>query len=693
MSEKAISGKHQNPEVPPTAGGQQASKDELAEPPPPGSTETDRGDRRTLIVALAGAIALVALGQHIFTSQPGSKTTGLLLVLSGIGLFILGRHLYLKRDLPGWVSGVGAQFDLLRFQLVVLGLAIVCAFMAHSFAGDGPKMINPAAALLVWLAALGMVILGSYGAGSPSGDHPTEALSGGAWSRREMATLLALFLFAFLVRWAANGDIPHGLSGDEGSAGLVAVSMLEGRFNNPFTMGWYSFPSLFFFIPAIFIGVLGHTYEALRTPAALAGALTVVGLYWLARPLFGKATAALSAIMLAGLGFHVHFSRIGLNNVWDGLVTVFALGMFWRGWQTGRRGYFFGAGLLLGLSQYLYASARLLPILLLAWLVLAFVYDRKQFKSRLPDLFRLGMVAMVVFLPLGLYYLNHPDEFLAPMVRFGILSGDWIEATSRATGQAPWQVLLENLRNAALGFTSIPLRNWYNSGRPMLLALPAGLFVLGVTLAILNLRDPRYWLVLLWLLGVVFIGGLTESTPASQRYVIGAPVAALMVAIPLATIGEWMMDGFPRGRTLVYGAMAGIMLLAVVLELRFYFGNYAPGAGQGDINTQVAGRMGLYLAKYPPASEAFFFGPPRMGYHGFGTISFLAPQVIGQDVPEVLAGPPGWELSAPRTAFIFLPERQAESAFVTNRYPGGNSQWFYASNGTPLFLLYEVAGP
>jgi len=198
---------------------------------------------------------------------------------------------------------------------------------------------------------------------------------------------------------------------------------------------------------------------------------------------------------------------------------------------------------------------------------------------------------------------------------------------------------------------------------------------------------------LLWLLGVVFIGGLTESAPASQRYVIGAPVAALIVAIPLATIGEWMMDGFPRGRTLVFGAMAGVMLLAVVLELRFYFGNYAPGAGQGDINTQVAGQMGLYLAKYPPASEAYFFGPPRMGYHGFGTISFLAPQVTGQDVPEVLTGPPGWELSAPRTVFIFLPERQAESAFVMQRYPSGNSQWFYASKGTPLFFLYEVARP
>jgi 4-amino-4-deoxy-L-arabinose transferase-like glycosyltransferase len=135
--------------------------------------------------------------------------------------------------------------------------------------------------------------------------------------------------------------------------------------NNPFITGWFHFPSLFFFLPASTIALGGRTIEVVRLPAAIAGACTVVGVFGLSRSLFGRMTGWLSAILLAGISFHIHFSRIGLNNIWDGLFTVCTLLFFWKGWKSGDRRYFLIAGGFLGLSQYFYASSHILPAIIL----------------------------------------------------------------------------------------------------------------------------------------------------------------------------------------------------------------------------------------------------------------------------------------------------------------------------------------
>ncbi|MBM2848562.1 MAG: glycosyl transferase, family 39, partial [Anaerolineales bacterium] len=327
--------------------------------------------RIALIVLLLSAVGLMALGQQIFIRAPETRVTGLPFIVGGVGLFVLGRHLYLTRALPNWLNALSARLRITPFQLILLLLAGMSAYAARFFAGNDAKMLNPLAAVASWLAALGLVMTGSYDFGAGRNSSAVSEVLGPSWSRREMFAMAALMIFAFLVRAVANGEIPHVLTGDEGSAGLAAVDILEGRFNNPFIVSWFSFPSLFFFAPAVSIGIWGQTYEALRLPSAFAGALTVGGLYWLARPMFGRGVAGVSAAMLATLNFHVHFSRIGLNNIWDGLFAVLALGMLWRGWLSGRRSYFVGAGFLVGLSHYFYTSATVVPLMMLAWLTLA----------------------------------------------------------------------------------------------------------------------------------------------------------------------------------------------------------------------------------------------------------------------------------------------------------------------------------
>jgi 4-amino-4-deoxy-L-arabinose transferase-like glycosyltransferase len=661
--------------------------------PPSAMPTVDRelNYRIVLVEASLSAVGFTALGQQIFTGAPETRLEGLPFILVGVALFVLVWYLHGRRTLPTWFDGLSLRMRLLPFQLTLLPLALGCSYVARVFAGNDALMKNPLAAVICWIIAVGLVIAGTYPAGGRREAGNNLAMVGESWRRWELIAVGGLFVFAFGVRVFNNGGIPAALTGDEGSVGLAAVSYVEGHFNNPFIVSWFAFPSFFFTLPATAIAFLGHTYAALRLPSAVAGALTVVGLYWLARPMFGRMTAGISATLLAVLNFHIHFSRIGLNNIWDGLFLVFTLGLLWRGWQTGGRLHFIAAGLLVGLSQFFYSSAAALPLIILAWLALNAITGWHDTRQHLPDLFSMALVAVVVYLPLGLYFLSHPDDYFAPINRVTILNNGWLDMASRSTGLRPWQLLINNYRDSALAFTSLPLRAWYDSGKPMLLALPATLFIFGVVLAVFNLRDRRYWLLLLWLASAISVGALTENTPAAQRYIIGAPVAVLLAGIALAAMAGWVIDVWPRWRGMTYGAVMAVLVVSAWSDLSFYFGEYALKGGQGDGNTQVAGALGQYLKTYPAGSQVFFFGPPRMGYSGFSTLPYLAPQVHGQDVAEVLTAPPDWSITDARAAaFVFLPERETELAFVSQRYPGGASKSFYNRDGLPLFLVYEI---
>jgi 4-amino-4-deoxy-L-arabinose transferase-like glycosyltransferase len=666
-------------------------------PPPPAPTperppsdppEGDPGFRLTFAVSLASAVAFVILGQFIYSLDEQNHLRGVVLIALGLALFVLARLTYAKREDPRWLRGFAGRLGLQPFQLILILPGLGAATATRWLAGEEPMMSHPWLALLAYLGGLAVLVVGWRRRQSPQEAQEASPL-GPPWTRPEIWLFVALAAFAFFIRAFGNGSIPAALNGDEGGSGLAAVEFARGRFNNPFIMGWYSFPSMYFTLPALSIAIGGQNYAALRMPSAIAGALAVMGLYWMARPMFGRGTAFFSAALLSTLNLHLHFSRIGLNNIWDAFFAVLAVGVFWRGWRTGRRGYFILAGLLVGLSQYFYASSRLVPLILLAWLIVRIATDWKHARRRLPDVLAMWCIAIAVVLPLAMYYVAHPDTFMAPLERFSILSNNWLTTVAAEQSRPVWLILLLNFRDAALGFTAKPLVAWFQSGNPLLQPIPAGLFLMGVLLAFLNIRDATSWLLLLWLAGVTAIGGLTVDPPGSQRYVIGAPVAALMAGIAVQTIAHWVSEVFPRRRTWTYGLATVLVIVAMGADLQFYFGEYVPNEGFGDPNTQVASQLGHFLEGFPSGSEAYFFGAPRMGYYGFPTIPFMAPQVTGIEVEEPLESPPDWRLTGP-TAFVFLPERESEMALVRERYPDGGLVRFLDRDGSLLFIVYEV---
>jgi len=104
--------------------------------------------------------------------------------------------------------------------------------------------------------------------------------------------------------------------------GLEARDVLDGAMRDPFTTGWLSHPTLWFYVQAASLRVFGDSVVRLRMISALLGAATIPALYVFARRPFGARVALSAAALLALYHVHIHFSRIGLNNVADPLFAL-----------------------------------------------------------------------------------------------------------------------------------------------------------------------------------------------------------------------------------------------------------------------------------------------------------------------------------------------------------------------------------
>ena len=642
--------------------------------------------RLPITALLLGGLALIMMGQTVYPKLPAEMRGRVYLVmLFGLFAFFLGTQTIARQAPPAWLARPGWRLcrflDIHAWQLILLILAPFYAMMAHWAAGPALQSPLPFITWSAWLIAAGMAVVGSL---KWRREQPIQI------SRAELLLTAGLLVGAYLLRGTGTGQIPTTLSGDEGSVGLTAVQFLNGNANNPLTVGWFSFPSLYFALTSLSIALFGNTAEALRIPSAVVGAFGVVGVYWLARALFDRPTATLAAAYLLASHYHIHFSRVGLNNIYDGLFATVGMAGLWHGWKTGRRGSFVIAGIALGIGQYFYVAVRVVPVLFLIWAAAAWLARPAQFKRRFPDLTLSAFVALIIFLPLGLFFWQHPQEFSAPINRVTIFEG-WLENEIELTGLPAGQIVWNQMVKAALGFTQLPLRLLYDPGVPLLIGSAAALFLLGVFIALWQI-SLRSLFILLPLISVVFLSGFSQDPPASQRYIVAMPLVAVLLAHPLGLLWGWLRRLWPEYRRLLAVALTVAMAWLMWTDVQYYFGEAYKGYVLGGLNTEVATEIAAYLHRQEdPAQEVYFFGFPRMGYTSLSTIPYINPQMEGIDVPAPLQAPPEWPLSQ-AAIFIFLPERSQELDFVRAAYPQGRYEAFYRARGLQelLFVAYEV---
>lgn len=408
---------------------------------------------------------------------------------------------------------------------------------------------------------------------------------------RFASLLLLLFVAAAFRLWRLEA-IPPGLFGDEAVDGLDALDVLAGRLQVFFPAN-YGREGLHMFLVAFSFLVFGVNEFSLRLPSVIAGLVTVPLTYRLGKellrhtPLENTPVPLLSAAFLATSFWHVHFSRFGVRGVFTPLMNALAFWAFWRGVNRRDARWLVGAGVALGINLYFYTAARLVPIFLALYLALEWWMNRRARRSPILRSQFLGITALyataaVIFVPLLVYFVQHPGTFTAR-------ASEVFVGNPRVSEGNPVIKSLLALFASVLQFFVAGLgdRDWFYNlpGRPVFDVVSGALAIIGVLVLLQQWRDRRYLFLLLWWPVMLIPSVLAvDRIPALPRALGVLPGLYFFPAI-----GAWQLVERARARLsrrdqrqAIALALAGPLILHATVNWWGYFISWGRSAGAFD---------------------------------------------------------------------------------------------------------------
>ncbi|MBV7338422.1 glycosyltransferase family 39 protein [Chloroflexi bacterium TSY] len=225
--------------------------------------------------------------------------------------------------------------------------------------------------VLFWVTGLSLFL---YSCWALTREHQTEPLSlGFSWNRLDLVAIGTILIAALVLRVYKLESAPFALHNDEAVMGIKTLALIKNPTVKIYLFDEFSTTNLWYYILSGGIRLFGQTVAALRVPSAIIGTLTILPVYLMARLLFSQRIAIIATVLLATYHFHIHMSRLAVNNVTDPFFGTLIFSALIIGLRTKRREFLGLAGVLIGLSLHFYTGARLfIPLTLLmgmAWYI------------------------------------------------------------------------------------------------------------------------------------------------------------------------------------------------------------------------------------------------------------------------------------------------------------------------------------
>lgn len=492
-------------------------------------------------------------------------------------------------------------------------------------------------------------------------------------------------------------SVPFGWHPDEATKALLARDVLEGAYFPAFFSAFTGREALYVYLEAAFFALLGERIFAARLLSAFVGILTVALTYTAGRRFFNRRVGLIAAVFMATSLWHLIASRNGYRAVIQPLVQLPVIILLLTALRprTAKSGRLWaGAGLWLGLTQYTYTAARFFVIVVVAVAGAAAVWRPRMVWARRRGLLLMAAIAALVFLPLGLHFLQNPVDFYGRAAQISVFSAEWADGN-------PWSRLWQSVKETARMFTVWGDINYrFNvAGQPVFGLLDGLLFYAGLAVALWRLISPKakarltYAALFLWVVIMLLPMTLSaESLPYYQRAIGVLPALYFFPALALDA-GLAVLDS----RTTLWKAnkatVAGILSLALLalLGLRSY-GDYFQEwhmAPRNDDDRRVAM---VYVAEYLPQSAAPQTLYMSSQYVQHPTLALLAPDYYdgvrwfdaGQSLPLPA---PGEE-----ARYLMLLENTPQEQLL-QAVPALEEQHVgYDRFGRPVFVEYRWAG-
>ena len=393
--------------------------------------------------------------------------------------------------------------------------------------------------------------------------------------------LLAILGIAIFFRFWELGDIPPGVYPDEAIHGNQAISN-SGKIFYPENNGR---EGLFINLIALSFSLFGISIWSLKFISAFVGVLTVAGLYLLTKELLKTVNckpqttnciALLSAFFLASSFWHTNFSRIAFRAILVPFFLTFLFYFLFRGFRTQKIWNFVVSGVFFGLGFHSYIAYRLAIFLVIWVLILWWLFYKKQGLQKIFLKFTMVflLIAFFVALPLGIYFLKNPQDFISRAAGVSIFAQ-----------KEPLRAFGKSLTSHLLMFNFRGDFNWRHniSGKPLLFWPVGILFLIGVIYSVWKILKPRklvnslqfivYCFFLSWWFIMLLPGILTiEGIPHSLRTIGASPPTFVFAAIGLHLIFSKALPKLNlRPRSL---AKIGLLVALLILVVSFVFAQY-----------------------------------------------------------------------------------------------------------------------
>ncbi len=673
-----------------------SDKNELAVP--------ERGPRLWEIrgVWLGGAAFLLSLlGTYLLSDEPSRPSALIALGIAALlGIIAWGGLHWLPAFSP-YEAALKMKGWLVYLRLA--GIAIASLFVwGANISFRSSRLETFGAPGWLWLAAMALLFLSTVGwlrrrdstdkpmlskVATPSRNGSEFEISQTAsWTGWEIALLAGLVGLALLLRVWDLRNFPYAIHGDEIITGRTSIqSYVSG--NNPsiFTTLWYAIdlPALWFVIVSASLKVGGITLEAVRLPAALFGAATVIPFYGIVRASWGRVAAISGTAILTFSASNIHYSRVTLNNIVTPFFWAVCFFFLLRGLRLRRPVDWVLAGLAGGLSEHFYYGTRFLPFLLAAFLVYLLVVHWRTAWRFIGHYTLMVLGYLAGFGPLLAYFTLKPDLYAGRGA--GVLTWNRIP-TSWQDAQSMWETLWPFMSRILLSFSTMEAQDSVYTST-LLMPIEAALLALGVALLIWRWRHPVAFLTLLCGFSVLFVGGTLIPPGGSLNHWTPAfPAFYAALAVP---VGAWAASfrRFHSARFHRFGlvALAAALSVLAVLNIDFYFNRYHVSRPEFEVRAAQSRFQAALGVDY----RVFNVGETWQGYDP-ETNSYL---IKGQEGAQLnnpslelpVEGMPGKGL-----AFFFFPGNELYLDRVKALYPGGTTGEVKAHGGTHLFYTYML---
>lgn len=375
--------------------------------------------------------------------------------------------------------------------------------------------------------------------------------------------LIVLLVIAFFLRIFELKSFPIGFHPDENDFVDFALRHVFNPDNmgvtiNPLRTGNDSQPIIYHYILRLSVALFGFSTAGARISSVIAGTMAIAGGFLMVNEMAGRRMAWLTAILMTTYHYHIHFSRLALNNIWTTLLLPLTLGLFLVSWRKSWEIGMLLTGICLGASAYFYMGGYivifLMPILI--WQSWKKTGDRTGWTISIGKML---ILALVIAAPLIAFALLYPQHFLD---RAHTIYG-WYPEIVKANSASYWDYLIYQTIHSfgAYNFYA-DVTGFYAADAPLLIGASSILFPIGVILAIYK----KQYFPMIWVFIVTILGGvMSAGTPSSSHFIGVIPAICWLVAIPI----DWLIE-------YKHPYLACFLLVIIIItDLSFYFIIYA----------------------------------------------------------------------------------------------------------------------